>query len=203
MVNIDLSIPVMTGQDLFATRFNTHYRQIARAGFNYARARLYPQAVRQYFNSISQGFPFHGYELVQNFETTYCRKPVVSLYYDRYEFTGGAHGTTTRTGNTWDTDRGVLLSLRDFFKPGYDYRQTIIRAIEGDARHRQSTGQVQYFDNLSENIAKYYDDGNYYVSENGIVIFYPLYTIAPYAAGIQTFTIPWVLFGGHLRIRLQ
>lgn len=200
MVNIDLSIPVMTGDDIFASRFNMYYRQLARAGFNYARARLYPQAVRQYYYAASQGFPFNGFELVQTFEATYCKKPVISLYYDRYEFTGGAHGTTTRTGNTWNTERGVMLSLRDLFKPGYDYKDTILRVVERDARHRQATGQVQYLDNLSENIGKYYDDRNYYLSENGIVIFYPLYTIAPYAAGIQTFTVPWIVFGDNLVI---
>lgn len=201
MINIDLTIPVLAGHDHAASRFNMYYRHQARTSYNYARARLYPQAVRQYHYASSQNYPFHGFELVQTFEPTYCRKPLISLYYDRYEFTGGAHGVTTRTGNTWDMDRGVLLRLEDLFKPGYDYRRIIIRTIERETRRRQETGQVKYLDNLNENIAKNYDDGNYYLSDAGIVIFYPLYTIAPYAAGIQTFTIPWVLFGDNLAIK--
>ncbi len=201
MINIDLTIPVLAGHDHAASRFNMYYRHQARTSYNYARARLYPQVVRQYHYASSQNFPFHGFELVQTFEPTYCRKPLISLYYDRYEFTGGAHGVTTRTGNTWDMDRGVLLRLEDLFKPGYDYRRIIIRTIERETRRRQETGQVKYLDNLNENIAKNYDDGNYYLSDAGIVIFYPLYTIAPYAAGIQTFTIPWVLFGDNLAIK--
>ena len=202
MVNIDLTIPAITGNDLATSRFNMYYRQQARASFNYARTQLYPQAVRQYQYAVSQNFPFHGYELVQTFDPTYCKKPIISLYYDLYEFTGGAHGSTTRTGNTWDMSRGVVLRLNDFFKPGYDYSKIILRTIENEARRRQETGQVQYLDNLTENIVKYYDDRNFYISETGIVIFYPLYTIAPYVAGIQTFTIPWVIFGDNLIIKL-
>ena len=201
MVNIDLTVPNMTGHDRVVSRFNMYYRQQAAASFSHARTQLYSQAIRQYHNAMSQGFPFHGFELVQTFEPTYCKKPVISLYYDRYEYTGGAHGSTYRTGNTWDLERGDLLRLRDLFKPGYDYRKIIIRTIEGEARHRQATGQVTYLDNLTENISKYYDDGNFYLSGAGIVICYPLYTIAPYVAGIQTFTIPWVLFGDSLAIK--
>jgi len=201
MVNIDLTIPFIDGHDLFASRFNTYYRNQARTIFNYARAQLYPQAVRQYRYALSQGFPFNGFELVGTFEPTYCKKPVISLFSDLYEFTGGAHGSTSRTGNTWDTGRGVLLRLGDLFKPGYDYRKTIIGVIEREARHRQATGQVDYLDDLEKNIVKYYDDGNFYLSAAGPVIFYPLYTIAPYVAGIQTFTIPWVIFGDNLAIK--
>lgn len=201
MVSIDLSIPHIAGNDLAASRFNMYYRQRARASFNHARSRLYPQAVKQYQYAMSQGFPFHSFELVQVFEPSYCRKPIVSLYYDQYEYTGGAHGNTIREGNTWDMGRGALLRLSDLFREGYDYRKIIISTIEGEAQRRQATGQVQYLDHLSENIVKFYDDRNYYLSEAGIVIFYPLYTIAPYVAGIQTFTIPWVLFGNNLKIR--
>lgn len=201
MVAINLSFPQMTGSDYATLRFNMHYRQRARASFAYARTRLYPQAVRQYQYAVSQDFPFNSYELVQTFEPTYCKRPIISLYYDQYEFTGGAHGNTIRKGDTWDLDRGVRMMLSDLFKPNYDYRNVIIKTIENEAQRRQAAGQVLYLDDLSENIIKFYDDENFYLSENGVVIFYPLYTIAPYAAGIQTFTIPWILFGENLKFR--
>jgi len=201
MVNVRLSLPHMDGQDYATARFNMYYRQKARASFNYARTRLYPQAVRQYQYAASQEFPFHTYELIQTFEPTYCKKPIVSLYYDQYEFTGGAHGNTVRSADTWDMSRGTLLRLSDLFKAGYDYRTVIIRTIENEALRRQETGQVPYLDDLEENIVKFFDEKNFYLSEIGVVIFYPLYTIAPYVAGIQTFTVPWILFGNNLRIK--
>ena len=53
MVNIDLTVPNMTGHDRVVSRFNMYYRQQAAASFNYARTQLYPQAV----NSINTLYP--------------------------------------------------------------------------------------------------------------------------------------------------
>lgn len=201
MVNINLEYPMMSGYDYTTSRFNMYYKQRAHRSSYYARIKLYPQAVKQYQFAKSQNFPFNAYELVQAFETTYCKKPIISLYYDQYEYTGGAHGNTVRTGNTWDLNKASLINLSDLFAKDYDYKKVIIKAVEAEAQRRKISGKVDYFDNLNENIVKFYDDKNFYLSENGVVVFYPLYTIAPYVAGIQTFTVPWLLFGNSLKIK--
>jgi hypothetical protein len=202
MIQIDLSFPAMTGHSASMVRFNLYNRQKAFKSYDYARIKLYPQAVKQYQFSKSQGYPFHAYELVQNFDVTYCKKPILSLYFDLYEFTGGAHGNTVRTGNTWDLKRGTLIKLNELFVRDYDYNQIILKTIQAEARHRQISGKADYFENLNENLVKFYDEKNFYLTESGIAIFYPLYTIAPYAVGIQVFVIPYLLFGSNMTVQL-
>jgi len=203
MVEVTINYPyIAQGYSGNPMRFNAYYRQKAQRNYRYAATRLYQAAVRQYSLSKSQGFPFHSFELVETFEPTYCRKPMISLFYDIYEFTGGAHGNTVRKVNTWDMERGIIVPLGALFERDYDYKSVILKYISSEARRRQAAGMANYFDNLDENIKKYFDPNNYYLTEEGLAIFYPLYTIAPYSDGIQVFIIPYFVFGGKMRYKL-
>lgn len=196
MVDATIRYPQLSGGPIPGFEiFNDYYRREAAELIGYAQETLYPAAVDQYRNAQRQGFPFHHYVLVYAYVIT-CRSGLLSLYADRYEYTGGAHGLTMRNGYTWEPVLGKTLALSDLFVAGYDYNAVILPAVEDEARFRQSTGEADYFDGLSENIRAYYNEENYYLSPGGVVIFYPLYTIAPYAAGIQTFTVPYALFPG-------
>jgi hypothetical protein len=211
LVDVKINYPFLAhGYNGNAMRFNSHYRQKAHRNYRYASTRLYQAALKHYNVSKSQGFPFNNFELVETFESTYCRKPMISLFYDIYEFTGGAHGNTIRKGNTWlmetprgvSTERGTIITLGSLFVKDYDYTPVIIKYIESEARRRQITGMAHYFDNLDDNIKKYFDPINYYLTGEGLAIFYPLYTIAPYSEGIQVFIIPYFVFGDKLRFKL-
>lgn len=203
MVNVNIDYPFLVqGNGRNAMYFNAHYRQKAQRNYRYASTRLYQGAVRHYNVSKSQGFPFNNFEFVETIETTYCKKPVISLFYDIYEYTGGAHGNTIRKGNTWDLEKGVIIPLGSLFSKDYDYVPVIIKYIESETRRRQISGMVHYFENLDENIKKYFDPANYYLTDEGLAVFYPLYTIAPYSEGIQVFIIPYFLFGDKLKYKL-
>lgn len=196
MVDATIRYPQISGGPVPGFEiFNEYYRREAAELVRYARETLYPAAVEQYRYALEQGFPFNNYVLMYAYEIT-CRSCLLSLYADRYEYTGGAHGLTARTGYTWEPALGKRMALSDLFVAGYDYNAVILPAVEAEARYWQSTGEADYFDGLSENIRAYYSEENYYLSPGGVVIFYPLYTIAPYAAGIQTFTVPYALFMG-------
>jgi len=51
-----------------------------------------------------------------------------------------------------------------------------------------------YFENYRELIDKNFHEENFYCEPRGIVIYYQLYDIAPYASGIRTFLIPYDCF---------
>ncbi|MGI6084249.1 MAG: DUF3298 domain-containing protein [Acetivibrionales bacterium] len=200
MVNLKIDYPFLApGYSGNSMRFNMHYRQKAHKNYRYVSTKLYQAAVKHYNVSVSQGFPFNSFEFVETFEPTYCKKPLISLFYDIYEFTGGAHGNTVRSGNTWDMGKGILIKLESLFVKDYDYMPVLIKYIGAEARRRQITGMAHYFDNLNENLNKYFESKNFYLTDEGLAIFYPLYTIAPYSEGIQVFIIPYQMFGDNLK----
>jgi hypothetical protein len=200
MVEVSVSYPAIDGavSRRCIRRFNEYYEREAQRQRKYARESMYPDAVSDYTFSKSKGYPFNTYELMQVFEVTYNSAPILGLYYDVYQYTGGAHGMTDRTGDTWDLRRCKMLGMGELFAHGYDYTVPIFRYIEAEALRRQTSGEVQYFDGLIENIHKYFEEKNYYLSCQGLIVFYPLYSIAPYYVGIQSFTVPYAVFGDNL-----
>lgn len=200
MVDVNIAYPQMTSGRAETGRreFNRYYIRQARRQMRHARQDLLPMAIRQYEEAQQEGYPFNAYTLMQTFEVTYNAGYLLSLYLDVYEYTGGAHGNTGRCGNTWDLKRRRMLRMSELFRPGYDYRDTILRAVEREATRREESGEVDYFEDLYENLHEYFDEANYYLTYNGLAVFYPQYSIGPYAIGIQVFTVPYEAFGKNL-----
>lgn len=168
-------------------RINQLYRSRALAYENYLKRRLLPLAAEQYQFSVEQGYPFNPYEAVEVFTITDCRRCILSLYTDRYEYTGGAHGNTVRTSDTWNWNVSRRLRLRGLFCRQTDYRQLIFQEVRAQIAKEPEI----YFENYEELIVENFSENNFYTTPEGIVIYYQQYDIAPYSSGIREFLIPY------------
>lgn len=163
--------------------------------FKYASNTLYNQAIDTYLYSQKNNFPFHAFEAYMVYTITFNDNCFLSLYIDKYEFTGGAHGNTTRTSNTWELCTGQSIYLYCFFKPNTNYTNMIIQEIIKQAEENLKENPLIYFDNYMELIIKNFNPNSFYMSPNGITIYYQQYDIAPYVTGIVEFTIPYIQIG--------
>lgn len=150
--------------------------------------RLYWDAAEQYRYFSENQFPFHMYEAISVYEITYNEDDKISLYYDDYIYSGGAHGSTVRSSDTWSVTSGDRLPLSKFLKPNMTY-QMIIEDINNQIANQISKGEKYYFDNYQQLVAEYFNPQNYYLTKDGIIIYYQQYEIAPYASGIPEFLI--------------
>lgn len=197
MVNINLTYPKAVGRlPVSAARaFDSYNRMRAQRLMRRARTELYRAAVEQYKYAQENNFPFNAYELMQVYTETYNRDPLVSLYSDVYEYTGGAHGMTTRHGQTWDLEKGCMLRMADLFRPGYNFRRVMLTEIIRQADINQKPDAPIYFDGYRQLLVRYFNPANFYLTPRGVAVFYPLYSVAPYSSGIQVFVVPYALFG--------
>ncbi|RBP70118.1 uncharacterized protein DUF3298 [Alkalibaculum bacchi] len=161
----------------------------------YATNTLYNQAMNTYIDSLKNNFPFHGYEAYMEYTITYNGNCFLSLYVDKYEFTGGAHGNTIRTSNTWELCTGESIYLYCFFEPHTDYTHMIIQEIITQTGENLKENPGIYFDDYKDLIIKNFNPYSFYMSSNEITIYYQQYDIAPYSTGIVEFTIPYVKIG--------
>lgn len=199
MVDVNIAYPSVEGAPQgCARRFNAHYEKQTQAWRQYAGETMLDDAVADYASAMQNGYPFNTYALAGAYEVTLNALPLLSLYSDIYRYTGGAHGLTERTGDTWDFTRCKRLDMKRLFTWGYDYARPILTYVTAEAERRQADGEAQYFDGLAENIVRYFDEKNFYLSDKGLVVFYPLYSIAPYYVGIQAFTVPYRMFGNNM-----
>lgn len=123
------------------------------------------------------------YQLYSRYKVTNSQN-ITSFYIDYYQFTGGAHGITTRLSYSVDNKTGKELQLSDLFKSGYDYKKVInfeiANAIQMD-KDKYFTGK-DGFNGISEN-------QGFYLSSGNVVIYFQVYEIAPYVTGIPEFYI--------------
>jgi hypothetical protein len=173
-------------------RINQEYRQRTAAFFQNCLTELYAVAVEDYLYAARNDYPFTPHEAMTVFTVPYNRSCTLSMYFDAYQYTGGAHGATVRTSDTWSLSKGRRLALSDFFPDGFDLRAYILEQIDAQITARIDAGNDIFFDDPAQLAREYFDEQNFYLTSDGIVIYYQLYTVAPYASGIVEFLIPWV-----------
>lgn len=121
-----------------------------------------------------------------SFEVKKNTSNIISIFVKYYKYSGGAHGYYEYIPYNFDLRSGKNLTLKEIFKQGVDYKIIINNEIEKQIKElgkkEKDLDKVYDFYGIKENQKFYLEDGN-------IVIYFDLYDIAPYAAGIPEFPI--------------
>ncbi|HBI73720.1 MAG TPA: DUF3298/DUF4163 domain-containing protein [Lachnospiraceae bacterium] len=152
---------------------------------------LYQQAMVEYEYSIANNFPIREYEAYVDYKITYNQNCMLSLYFDQYEYTGGAHGATIRTSDTWNLQQSRKLQLKDLFLLPQDYSAYITDRVKQQIAGQIASGEDIYFDDYAHLVSDYFKPNNFYLTKEGAEFYYQQYDIAPYSSGIRTFLIPY------------
>lgn len=168
-------------------KINSFYKAKAIEYANYCENTLFNLAVQQYLFDKENDYPVRIFDVVQDFEVTLLADCIFSLYLDRYEYTGGAHGNTNRCSATWNLKCSQIISLSDLVACLPDCRTFIINEVQQQIEADPSF----YFEDYPELIRKTFNSQSFYCTNEGIVVYYQKYDIAPYASGIRTFLIPY------------
>ncbi|MDZ4993072.1 DUF3298 domain-containing protein [Clostridium perfringens] len=123
-----------------------------------------------------------AYSLFESFNTD----EVISLPVTYYQYTGGAHGLTTKVSYNYDLKNGKELKLKDLFKEGFDYKSIIDKKVREEIAKEKDV----YFENgaLFKGVNENQD---YYLNKDGVIVYFQQYEIAPYSSGIREFKIPY------------
>jgi hypothetical protein len=166
---------------------NKFYRERAAAFQKYCQNELFEMAVKQYLDDLANGFPVRTFEAMLMYKVTYLYSCIISLYFDRYEYTGGAHGNTTRDSQTWNLQKLGLIELRQLVSCPPDCRAYILSEVNAQIQEEPDT----YFENYKELTNETFCAKNFFCVPEGVVLYYQLYDIAPYSSGIREFLLPY------------
>lgn len=108
-------------------------------------------------------------------------KGIFSITIINYAYSGGAHGMTIVKGLNFNINTCQLYSLEQLFKPNSNYVDRISNIIKKQIKERN-------FPILDE-FHKIDPNQDFYIADRSLVIFFQLYDIAPYSAGIPYFPI--------------
>jgi len=110
----------------------------------------------------------------------------ISILIKYYKYSGGAHGYYEYVPYNIDLRNGDNLTLKDIFKTDVGYKEIIDKEVEK---------QIKELGKKEKDLDKVYDfygikeNQKFYLKDDEIVIYFDLYDIAPYAAGIPEFQI--------------
>jgi hypothetical protein len=103
------------------------------------------------------------------------------IYMDNY--TGGAHGMYWLDSYTFNVATGEIYSFKDLFiEDSHGFDQIVAKIM------KEVEDDDIYFDIAKETIASYQGNFNFLINGDELVVYFPLYDIAPYVAGIRSFT---------------
>lgn len=197
LVTLDMSYPEIKLKDnsIAQNRINRRYQLIAKNFYTYVSTTLVKNAQKEYEGSIENDFPFRPYDAVMKYTVTMNENCHLSTYFDRYEYTGGAHGNTIRISDSWDLKTGKRIEMQDLFKPGYDYKEAVIKEIVKLAEVEYEKNPYLYFDNYKELIAENFDEKNFNLKPKTLSVYFQQYAIGPYVSGIIVFELPYASVG--------
>lgn len=140
-------------------------------------------------NNMEPGATY-TYSVMDRYALKYNKQPYFSILFQTVQDTGGAHPMTTRNAITYDMTTGKALALTDILNG--DQSAIDQRILDGFTAMLEANPDQFYAEadkSLREAIAaKSY---GFYLTEQGLTIYFQLYDIAPYAAGFQEYTIPF------------
>ncbi|MBB5356427.1 hypothetical protein HNR43_002411 [Anoxybacillus mongoliensis] len=196
LMEVDFNIPIVSGS--INQSFQRQVNRLLRKESLDLKREVEKQARENMAISKKEGFPYRLHAAVSNYEVTYNQRGILSIPVTLYSYTGGAHGMTVKVPNNFDFHTGKSLQLSDLFKKGTNYKQVIIDEVIAQIKKENDL----YFDNAIAVVQKMPNGQPYYMTKDGIVVYYGLYEIAPYAAGIREFLIPFSTLRPYMKIKL-
>jgi hypothetical protein len=193
LLSYTLKYPQFVGDNfkVFLYKLNVYYKLKIDMYLKFNITKLFQMSIEDYKNSIANGYPVHLYEVVSEYTVTLNQDCVISLFFDKYEYTGGAHGMTIRTSDSWSLEKRKRMTLSDLFPEEFDYKKYITMEIIRQITNEIKEGNNVYFEDYAKLVNENLNINNFYLTPEGVVIYFQQYDIAPYSSGIRTFTIPY------------
>lgn len=185
VLKYNIEYPQIIGQsDISSIRFNTYNKNLADSLQYNSENNLYQEAVELYKYNKQNNYPIMVYEVYRTYEITLNINKIISLYSDEYIFSGGAHGNTVRTSQTWNMVTGRMMDLYEFFRNPY-FIQSIFKQIIAQINADKDI----YFEDACCLVIETFSTKNFYLTPEYIAVYFQAYDIAPYSSGIRVFMI--------------
>ena len=183
-VSIPQPVPV---SDRISRRIFRYYQQQCRAYLKYCERDLLPRAKEACQAALAVSAPLPLFRAELSWQITFQDSHFLSLY-TQSEESGEGHIWRLRRGDTWDLAGGYPVPLSDFFPPRSPWKQQILGQAEKEIRKLESAGTAQYHVHRRQELRQHFNPRNYYLTPEGLTVFFPMCTIAPAFEGIPVFS---------------
>lgn len=193
VLRADISLPRPEGKDKAARRIRKFYELQARAFLRYCEAFLLPQARAELQEALAASRPFQPWEASLTHRVTYQEGSLLSLYTQSRE----PGPLLIRRGDTWDLAEAAPVPLNRLFRRRGAWRRLFWETARSELERRERAGVVRLREDWCRQLRRSLNPRNYYLTEEGLAFFLPMYSVGGPQMGVPTFTIPWNEAGGQ------
>ena len=186
VLEVDITIPVIQG--LEDKKIEEEINQTIKEDILNFKYRIQTESEEYLQEAKKEGWEIRKYIASAYYIVHYQKNDLLSLSVFYYCYTGGAHGCTVQEAYNLNLVNGERITLPDILKEKKDYLKIINQEIK---RQIQLNPEAYFDDAVSHSISP---EQPFYIIEDGIVIYFGLYEIAPYSSGIRYFKMPFSLF---------
>ena len=183
-----VELPQPQGADAVSRRIRRYYQAQCKAFLRYCERWLFPQAEAESRAALAASAPLPSFRAELGYRVTYNSGGLWSLYTQSREVTG--HTLLTRRGDTWDLSAGYPVPLSAFFPARSPWRRQLLALAAEDIQRQERAGIARYDPEWQKKLRRF-NSRNYYLTEEGLTYFFPMYAIAPAAEAIPAFTLPY------------
>ena len=183
-----VELPQPQGADAVSRRIRRYYQVQCKAFLRYCERWLFPQAEAESRAALAASAPLPCFRAELGYRVTYNSGGLWSLYTQSREVAG--HTLLTRRGDTWDLAAGYPVPLSAFFPARSLWRRQLLALAAEDIQRQERAGIARYDPEWRKKLRRF-NSRNYYLTEEGLTYFFPMYAIAPAAEAIPAFTLPY------------
>lgn len=193
VVSVDTSVFQFAGKHLplKTRRINAHYRFLNTLLQRRSKKGLYRRAAKQH---KSEGKEAKGpIRVAVGHQVTWYDGRLLSLYHDRTESDGANREAVCRMSDTWDLSDGFPVSLRNLCGKAMAKRKLPALAIQEFGRRYAQGDPVAA--PLKRKLRRYFDKDQFYLTPEGLVVFWSPMTVLPARYGCPIVSIPYEKLG--------
>lgn len=184
---VELSLPQVEGvaDPLLLININLHlHYPVVKWAFGLSQV---AKEDYEYHQLDSRDWPWRPYHISSEYQIHLNNEEHLSITQMNHQYTGGAHGLSYLSGLTVQLPSGKVIDSIDELEVPSNYQEIILKGIN----HQIANNPEYYFYDEVD----YFPQFSFYLTEDGLVVYYQLYEIAPYATGIPRFLITWESLG--------
>ncbi|MCB2221951.1 MAG: DUF3298 and DUF4163 domain-containing protein [Bacteroidetes bacterium] len=130
-------------------------------------------------------------------EVLYNDNYILSLRLTKYAYAGGAHGVSIQNNLVFNLKNNSKVHLRDLLYEGFEPRLNAL--IDKKLRKLNGLNKSEKLKEAGFLIDEIEYNDNFFINNDGIIFYYNVYEIAPYASGPLEIFIPFYEIRGLLK----
>lgn len=192
---IEINIPIAEGNTQLATTINTKVENHIANMLNFSETASETISLQDAIKNFDTNYKRFKNDFAESAliweatfdgEITYNSENIISLAISSYSNTGGAHGNTNVTFYNFDKASSKLIDVNTLITDKEAFKTLVETHFKANIN---STNEFTYEDYFFE--AGFQLPANIGFNDEGLILFYNTYEVAPYAMGITEFTIPY------------